>query len=96
MVEGVPHENSESLPTPAHLALDGGTMGPMNAERGWLGEPQAKKEWHTPGWLREKGTGHSHFLSHRQSARPPRQEPSPGREVSRDSLDDRDAIDGGR
>jgi len=45
----------------------------MSAERGWIGEPQPEKEWHTPGWLREKGTGHSHFLSHRQSARLARQ-----------------------
>ena len=33
----------------------------MSAEKGWIGEPQPKKEWHTPGWLSEKGTGHSHF-----------------------------------
>jgi hypothetical protein len=48
----------------------------MSAERGWIGEPQPEKEWHTPGWLREKGTGHSHFLSHRQS-RTAEQEPCP-------------------
>jgi hypothetical protein len=35
----------------------------MSAKRGWIGEPQPEKEWHTPGWLREKGTGHSHFHS---------------------------------
>ncbi|OBB80297.1 hypothetical protein A5760_19615 [Mycobacterium colombiense] len=35
----------------------------MSAERGWIGEPQPTKEWHTPGWLSEKGTGHSHFHS---------------------------------
>ena len=23
----------------------------MNAEKGWIGEPQPEKEWHTPGWL---------------------------------------------
>ncbi len=33
----------------------------MSAERGWIGDPQPEKEWHTPGWLSEKGTGHSHF-----------------------------------
>ena len=59
-------------------------------------KPQPEKEWHTPGWLAEKGTGHSHFLSHRQTARLPRQAPGPGLEASRDSLDDRDAMDGGR
>jgi hypothetical protein len=68
----------------------------MSAERGWIGEPQPEKEWHTPGWLREKGTGHSHFLSRRQSARPPRQEPWAGLEVSRDSVDEWDAMDGGK
>ena len=36
----------------------------MSAEKGWIGEPQPEKEWHTPGWLAEKGTGHSHFHSH--------------------------------
>ncbi len=35
----------------------------MSAERGWIGQPQPVKEWHTPGWLREKG-GPSHFHSH--------------------------------
>jgi hypothetical protein len=35
----------------------------MSAERGWIGDPQPEKEWHTPGWLREKGTGYSHFHS---------------------------------
>lgn len=34
----------------------------LSAERGWLGPPQPEKEWHTPGWLREKG-GPSHFHS---------------------------------
>jgi hypothetical protein len=67
----------------------------VGVERGWIGEPQPEKEWHTPGWLREKGTGHSHF-SHRQSARPPRQEAWPGLAVSRGSVDDRDAVDGGK
>jgi hypothetical protein len=66
----------------------------MSAERGWIGEPQPEKEWHTPGWLREKGTGHNHFLSHRQSARLPRRKPWPGLEVSRDSVDEWDAMDG--
>jgi hypothetical protein len=37
--------------------------GLVGAERGWIGEPQPQKEWHTPGWLSEKGTGHSHFHS---------------------------------
>ncbi len=32
------------------------------AEHGWIGEPQPKREWHTPGWLSEKG-GPSHFHS---------------------------------
>ena len=34
----------------------------MSAERGWIGEPQPEKEWHTPAWLSEKG-GPSHFHS---------------------------------
>ena len=67
----------------------------MSAERGWIGEPQPEKEWHTPGWLREKGTGHSHFLSHRRSASLPKHEPWPGLEVSRDGVDEWDAMDGG-
>jgi hypothetical protein len=79
-----------------NVVLDGQTEAPVSAERGWIGEPQPEKEWHTPGWLREKGTGHSHFLSHRQTARLPRQEPWPGLEVSSDSVDDRDTIDGGK
>jgi hypothetical protein len=33
----------------------------MSAEKGWIGEPQPEKEWHTPGWLSKKATGHSHF-----------------------------------
>ena len=40
----------------------------LSAERGWIGLPQPATGWHTPGWLREKGTGHSHFHSDRQSA----------------------------
>jgi hypothetical protein len=68
----------------------------MSAERGWIGEPQPEKEWHTPGWLREKGTGHSHFLSRRRSAKLPRQAPWPGLEVPRNSVDDRDVMGGGR
>jgi hypothetical protein len=27
----------------------------VGAERGWIGDPQPEKEWHTPGWLSEKG-----------------------------------------
>lgn len=34
----------------------------MSAERGWIGEAQPEKDWHTPGWLSEKG-GPSHFHS---------------------------------
>jgi hypothetical protein len=34
----------------------------VGAERGWIGDPQPEKEWHTPGWLSEKG-GPSHFHS---------------------------------
>ena len=26
----------------------------MSAEKGWIGEPQPEKEWHTPGWLSER------------------------------------------
>lgn len=33
----------------------------MNAERGWIADPPPQREHHTPGWLSEKGTGHSHF-----------------------------------
>jgi hypothetical protein len=33
----------------------------MSAEKGWIGEPQPETQWHTPGWLSEKGTGFSHF-----------------------------------
>lgn len=61
----------------------------MSAERGWIGEPQPEKEWHTPGWLREKGSGRSHFHSPVQSATSPG-----GLEVTRNSVDDRDAMDG--
>jgi hypothetical protein len=31
----------------------------MSAERGWIGEPQPPKEWHTPGWVK---TGGRHFV----------------------------------
>ena len=41
----------------------------MNAEKGWIGEPRPGENGCTPGWLAEKGTGHSHFLSHRQTAK---------------------------
>jgi hypothetical protein len=34
----------------------------MSAQRGWIGDPQPENEWHTPGWLSEKG-GPSHFHS---------------------------------
>jgi hypothetical protein len=34
----------------------------VGAERGWIGDTQPEKEWHTPGWLSEKG-GPSHFHS---------------------------------
>ena len=61
----------------------------LSAERGWIGLPQPTTEWHTPGWLAEKGTGHSHFHSHLRIARLPRQAPSPGLEVSRGRMDDR-------
>jgi len=30
----------------------------MSAERGWIGQPQLVKEWHTPGWVK---TGGRHF-----------------------------------
>jgi hypothetical protein len=32
----------------------------MNAERGWIGDPQPPKEWHTPGWVK---TGGQHFVN---------------------------------
>ena|ERR1700758_2322966 len=32
----------------------------MSAERGWIGEPQPPKEWHTPGWVK---TGGQHFVN---------------------------------
>ncbi len=51
----------------------------LSAERGWIGEPQPAKEWHTPGWLCEKGSGHSHFHSPLSSPRLPRREPGPVR-----------------
>ena len=41
----------------------------MSAERGWIGEPQPPQEWHTPGWLSEKGTGRSHFHSDKYAAK---------------------------
>lgn len=28
----------------------------LSAERGWIGLPQPATGWHTPGWVREKGT----------------------------------------
>jgi hypothetical protein len=65
----------------------------LSAERGWIGPPQPVVEWHMPAWVK---TGGRHFLSHRQSARLPRQEPWPGLEVSSDSVDDWDTIDGGK
>jgi hypothetical protein len=34
------------------------------AMRGWIGDPQPSEEWHTPGWLSEKGSGYSHFHPH--------------------------------
>jgi hypothetical protein len=67
----------------------------VSAERGWIGDPQPEKEWHTPGWLREKGTGHSHFHNRGQSVKLPEREPRPGLEVTRNSVDDRDATRGG-
>jgi hypothetical protein len=32
----------------------------MSAERGWIGEPQPAREWHTPGWVKEGG---KHFIT---------------------------------
>jgi hypothetical protein len=32
----------------------------MSAERGWIGEPQPAREWHTPGWVKEGGR---HFVT---------------------------------
>lgn len=32
----------------------------MSAERGWIGDPQPPKEWHTPGWVK---TGGQHFVN---------------------------------
>jgi len=61
----------------------------MSAERGWIGPPQLTTEWHLPAWAK---TGGRHFLSHRQSAA----RSLGGPEVSRNSVDDRDAMDGGR
>jgi len=34
----------------------------MSAQQGWITDnPPTQREWHTPGWLSEKGTGRSHF-----------------------------------
>ena len=44
-----------------------------------------------PAWVK---TGGRHFLSHLSSARPPKEEPWPGLEASRGSVDERDAVDG--
>lgn len=79
-----------------HRPWNEGTKAPMSAKRGWIGDPQPDKEWHTAGWLREKGTGHSHFHSRGQSAKPPEDEPWPGLEVTKNSVDDREAVDGWR
>ena len=40
----------------------------MSAERGWIADPPPRPEHHTPGWLSEKGTGHSHFHSAAEQA----------------------------
>jgi hypothetical protein len=67
----------------------------MSAEKGWIGEPQPEKEWRTPGWLREMGTGHCHFHGRVQSSKLPEHGPRPGLEVTRITVDDRDATSGG-
>ena len=41
----------------------------MSAERGWIGDPQVPKKWHTPGWVK---TGGRHFVA------PPPQQTAPG------------------
>jgi hypothetical protein len=36
----------------------------MSAERGWIGEPQEPREWHTPSWSeRVGGDGGRHFIT---------------------------------
>ena len=40
----------------------------MSAERGWMAEPPPQRDWHTPGWLCEKGSGRSHFRSAKYAA----------------------------
>jgi hypothetical protein len=36
----------------------------MSAERGWIGEPQEPREWHTPSWSeRVGGDGGQHFIT---------------------------------
>jgi hypothetical protein len=36
----------------------------MSAERGWIGEPQEPREWHTPSWsVRVGGDGGRHFIT---------------------------------
>jgi hypothetical protein len=67
----------------------------MSAERGWIGEPQPEKEWHTPGWLREKGTATA-TSSVIGRVELPSRSLAPGLEVSRDSVGDSDAMDGGK
>jgi hypothetical protein len=40
----------------------------MSAERGWIGDPQPPKEWHTPGWVK---TGGRHFVHFRKAGHVP-------------------------
>jgi hypothetical protein len=53
VVEGGPHENWELWPSPANVALDGGTEASVSAERGWIAEPQPAREWHDSHYSRE-------------------------------------------
>ena len=43
----------------------------MSARKGWVfDDPPPPSEWHMPAWVREKDTGHSHFLSAVRRPRP--------------------------